>query len=1011
VERQYVAMPRFQPSDEASWHELRAILDEELDALPEKYRGPLVLCGLEGKTHQEAARELSCPRTSLSSRLSRARTLLRQRLMRRGVTLSTAALAAILTENASATVPALLTIATVRVATAKAAMSISESVAQLAEEGIKSMSLGQLKAVLVLLLVTSLAAAGSAIIAYSPQEKTQTVGVQSGPKIGDKTNPGKAEEPKVDRQGDPLPPGAVARMGTTRFRHGDAVYEVAFTPDGSRLISTDWKSIHVWEAAAGKEVRRIDTALRSMTLSRDGKRVATSEHNQGLIQVWDLASGDVVRGFKNGPDLDDRFCSVHFSPDGKLLASFGNKRIRLWDASSSEKLREWIADAESIHCLLFTSDSKTILSGGDDKSIHFWDVATGKELRRIDGHPGTVNHLALTADGKILATVGATKHERKTPPLVATSWWPDNKVHLWDLSTGKKVRQLEAKDETDLQQKQGLFSSNAIHHLAFSPDGKTLTTTGQDRTIRIWDAPAGKELRRWDSFWISSLAFSADGKILASGGVDRTIRLWDPATGKELREQPGHRDGVQFITFSPDGRRLATATSDRTVRVWSTTTGEEVLRLNGPQGELRPLGFSANSRTLTTIGASMTAQGADKKLRVWDLATGKQIHTSDASIEGSVCTASPVGRTWAIAWYDKSVSFWDAVVGQWRPTKIKHIDGIYALGFAADGRSLFTWCGDKRVHVWEVSSGKETRQFSFGQQSDTQKVAFSPNGRWIAHTSDDEMIRLYDAATVKEVHRLPGVTGRWLSCMSFSPDSRTLAASGTNELAILLWEVATGKPRGQFTGHQGRIYTLVFAPDCKHLASGADDTTALLWDLSLIAKSSSGTLHRRTDLAAGWEDLASEDGKKAYHALWSLAAMPEETIAFLKDRLQAVTPDDAKRIEQLIGQLDSDDFGVRERATRELEKLEGTVEETLRQAIEQSASTEVRTRAKAILVKLDPSLSPALVRQLRAVELLERIGTPSARRLLATVASGAAGARPTREAKAALERLTQRSTP
>jgi hypothetical protein len=109
------------------------------------------------------------------------------------------------------------------------------------------------------------------------------------------------------------------------------------------------------------------------------------------------------------------------------------------------------------------------------------------------------------------------------------------------------------------------------------------------------------------------------------------------------------------------------------------------------------------------------------------------------------------------------------------------------------------------------------------------------------------------------------------------------------------------------------------------------------------------------DLETGWEALASEDGKKAYQALWSLAARSEETIAFLKDRLQAVALVDTKHIDQLVGQLDSDEFVVRERATRELEKLEATVEETLRQAIERSASTEVRTRAKAVLAKLDPS--------------------------------------------------------
>src|SRR5436309_8156953 len=135
LERRSLAMPRAEPCEELTWHELRAVLDEELEQLPEKYRTPLVLCGLEGKTHEQAARELGCPKSSLSSRLVRARELLRTRLTRRGITLSAAAFAGVLAEKATASVPALLTIATVRAAMQKAGEGITASVAALTEEG------------------------------------------------------------------------------------------------------------------------------------------------------------------------------------------------------------------------------------------------------------------------------------------------------------------------------------------------------------------------------------------------------------------------------------------------------------------------------------------------------------------------------------------------------------------------------------------------------------------------------------------------------------------------------------------------------------------------------------------------------------------------------------------------------------------------------------------------------------------------------------------------------------
>src|SRR5262249_6286251 len=116
-ERRSSAMPRPEPCDELTWQELRSVLDEELDQLPEKYRTPVILCYLEGKSHDQAARELGCPRTSLSSRLGKARELLQQRLTRRGLVLSTAVLATVLAEQATAApVPALLTLATVRAA-------------------------------------------------------------------------------------------------------------------------------------------------------------------------------------------------------------------------------------------------------------------------------------------------------------------------------------------------------------------------------------------------------------------------------------------------------------------------------------------------------------------------------------------------------------------------------------------------------------------------------------------------------------------------------------------------------------------------------------------------------------------------------------------------------------------------------------------------------------------------------------------------------------------------------
>lgn len=820
-----------------------------------------------------------------------------------------------------------------------------------------------------------------------------------------------------DFHGDPLPPESIARLGTTRFRHGANIIEIAFNPDGTRLISADCYGARLWDAASGREIRRLgprfQTSLRSLSLSPDGKTVALAEHHGGTIQIWDTANGKLLRQFKNGSDNADRFCYATFSPDGKLLASDAGKIIRLWDAATGKKLHQWQADPQQVHRILFTPDCKTLISGGEDKTIRFWDTSTGKEVRRITDHPGPVTGLALSADGKMLATQGSTRHERNLPGGGrGTLWLTDNKVHLWDAASGKKLRQLEALGPASKQPRIYGSHPNAIHHLCFAPDGKTLVTVGQDRTIRIWDAGEGKELRRWVMPWVTSLAFTRDGKTLATGGIDCTIRLWDWKTGRELREQPGHRGGVQFLALSPDGRRIATSSMDRTVRIWDAGSGRELLRLGGREGEMAPVAFSADGRTLTTVGREMTAGGADKKGRIWDVATGKELRQLPDWPECSSYAVSADGQTYAFVPESKQVWLWDAAAQRKRAVRIEHAKGVSSLVFSADARALLGWCGDGKVHVWDTVTGKELRQFAAGDSGEWNGIAFSPDGRWLAWVNRDSEIRLYDLDTGKEVRRCRG-SSRFISCLAFAPDGRTLASASMSDPVIYLWETASGRVRHRLTGHQGRIFKLLFSADSKRLLSGSEDTTALLWDL--IGGRGEYIRVKTVNIPARWDDLMSEDAETACQAQRILIATAGPTVDFLRKQLQPVPVPDPKRIAGLIADLDHDEFARRANAVRELEKMGDAIELTLRAAGTDAKSAEIRRRIEALLAKLPDTErrtpSAARLRMLRAIEVLERIGTAGARELLRKLADGAAGARQTHEAKAALRRLTSRSLP
>jgi hypothetical protein len=229
---------------------------------------------------------------------------------------------------------------------------------------------------------------------------------------------------------------------------------------------------------------------------------------------------------------------------------------------------------------------------------------------------------------------------------------------------------------------------------------------------------------------------------------------------------------------------------------------------------------------------------------------------------------------------------------------------------------------------------------------------------------------------------------------------------------ISLWETASGQVRQHLTGHKGRISTLVFSADCKRLLSGSEDTTALVWDL--IGDHAERGRAGSPSIRSNWDVLASEDAQTAYQAQRKLTATAGLAVDFLQKQLQPIPEPDPKRVARLITDLDHDAFAPREQATKALEDLGEAVEPALHTAIAHAESAELRRRIEALLAKLPESQrgapSPARLQMLRAIEVLEHIGTVEARELLRRLADGAAGARQTREAKAALERLTSRSS-
>jgi RNA polymerase sigma factor (sigma-70 family) len=281
-------------ASEASYREVRAILDEEILSLPERFRTPLLLCCLEGRTKAEAARELGWKEGTVASRLARARQRLQQRLTRRGIIVPAAVLGVILAEKSSAAVPVAVAAATVRMAVLvsageAASAGVSTSVALLARGTLHGMALTKLKLSLALILTLCLLGAGAGWAAHQALEAKATGEQrkdepQQPAKKAEAPKPEEGKQAKKDYYGDPLPPGALARMGTIQLRHRNA--GVRFSADGKMLMSAGTDGvINYWDVATGKVVdqkllEKIDRSgelviLDGHIFSGDGKTLAS----------------------------------------------------------------------------------------------------------------------------------------------------------------------------------------------------------------------------------------------------------------------------------------------------------------------------------------------------------------------------------------------------------------------------------------------------------------------------------------------------------------------------------------------------------------------------------------------------------------------------------------------------------------------------------------------------------------------------------------------------------------
>jgi RNA polymerase sigma factor (sigma-70 family) len=510
-EREAGTVPKPEAAKEV-WQQMEVMLDAELSQLPDKYRVPIVLCALEGKTIKEAARHLGWPQGTVATRLSRGRALLAKRLSKHGLEFSGGVLAALLSEHvASACLPSSLVSSTVKAATvlaagAPAASVVPAKVAALAEGVLKAMLVSKLQNTVAVLVVLAVLFGGAGMLMQTTLVAQQTESKNDDNKVsGDGDKPQAAPKPVVVRQ------DAILQRMALR-PDGEVLATVGVTHDGSTYNST----VKLWDARTGKLKRALDEEKDShleITFSRDFLAIGVN----GKLQDTD------PRGPREVRLLDAKTLELKHRIDETLVPG-----IRAWTA------------------LAFSPDGKRLAVAGDVEGafLKLWDVEKeqfieGKaDLGDIPREQNRVSCLAFSPDGKLVAAA-----------------WRDAKIRLFDGQTGEFGTLLDTERESF-----GL----GVGVIAFSPDSKTLASKGNDNTVVLWDLTEGKPRRtlKGQKGEVDAVAYSRDGRWIAAGGRAAKenvyeVILWDARTGEVKQTFSDLTEWIHVVAFSPDGKTLA----------------------------------------------------------------------------------------------------------------------------------------------------------------------------------------------------------------------------------------------------------------------------------------------------------------------------------------------------------------------------------------------------------------------------------------------------------------------
>ncbi|MBN1344461.1 MAG: hypothetical protein JXQ73_17360 [Phycisphaerae bacterium] len=596
---------------------------------------------------------------------------------------------------------------------------------------------------------------------------------------------------RLDGLGDPLPAGAVQRLGTLRMKFSAGVADYCYLPDGRAAVVTG-TNVEVWDLSQGQrqDVRKVgDAGLISVMLRPDAKALLLAD-SRGSVIEWGL---EEHRPLHRWPANQRKLNVAIYSPNAQRVLTTGSvpPTIKEWLLAEERELVSIQSGMACIRAAVYDADGKTAwVGGGYEHILERYDLTTGECLAKL-WKDYCVYTMKRSADGQRLLV--GSRH----------------RCSEWRVS-----------DATKLAEYSG-HHGHAVPSIAYCRDPNDILTGSRDGSIRRWDRhQPGKYLARW---WphqgqVRELRVSPDGKWALSYGDNLLIET-SVASGKARIQWDRHRGPVQAAAFLPSGRQAVSGSTDGTLRIWDVTTGKTARLIEGAN-------LGAYAVTVAPDGQRIAVGCKDGKVREFACGDGRLLREL-AGHRGWVRSVAyaPDGKRLVSSADDGSIRVWPAAGSELIARLVGHRGGVLAVAVSPDGRRAMSGGRDGTVRFWDLSAGKQICQAE-AHRGWVNAVVFVGNGKRALSGGRDGRVLTWDVASGKMAGEMQH--GSWVESLACSPDGAR-CYSGGDDGKVVAWDLGTRKRTATFAGHDGAVLALACSPDGKRVVSGSGDTTLLVW--------------------------------------------------------------------------------------------------------------------------------------------------------------------------------------